>query len=128
PGTWPWVPWVQVSRHLGLPDTQSVMMTYVSEVITKPSPDELTLLKWSEAGADGIASTEDDYAFFLYVIHPDDPRPPNCISVSKGHINISALGMTKFNRSFMGNAVDECFGSALCVVSSSLVLNDRYTW
>jgi hypothetical protein len=128
PGTWPLVPWVPVSRSLGLPDTQSVMMTAISDVRARPSPDEITLLKWSEAGAEGLAGTEDDYSLFFYVVAPDDPRPPECISVAMGHIDSSAGGITRFNRPFMGSAISNCFGSALCVVSSSLVLNDRYTW
>ncbi|MCK7594344.1 M10 family metallopeptidase domain-containing protein [Pseudomarimonas salicorniae] len=131
PGTWPLVPWVGVSRLLGLPDTQSVMMTVVPQVTTRLSPDELTLLKWLESGADGVASSEDDYDLFFYVVAPSAPaneRPPNCLTVSMVSLSSSALAQTRYLVPWLESAVYTCFGSKLCVRQSAIEFNTRYTW
>ena len=129
PGTWPLIVWKPVSQLLGLPDTQSMMFTGILEPTTRPSPDELTLFKWLESGADGVNATEDDYTLFLYVVPPSTPldeRPLNCIGIGFG--TISSLAQTRYRQLLFEPAVDTCFGTALCVRQPTIILSNQVNW
>ena len=132
PGTWAMVPWKPVAQLLGLPDTQSVMMSSGGEWVSRPSPDEITLLKWIESGADGIASTIDDYQLFLYVVEPSgDPAdiPPNCVHMAMAPINNSTTaGQTQFITPYLEGPAYSCFGSALCLRRSAITINANFNW
>jgi hypothetical protein len=136
PGTWPYVSWRPVSEALGLPPTSSVMTAGgIDGVKRRPSPQEITLLKYAESGADGRHDTEDDYQYFLYVVDPATPaseRPVPCTRVrmqsSPNFQLFSAAAFVSWVNDFSLASHEPCLSNAKCFLLPHVTFNPDLSW